>query len=68
MRGQITFRGWVFAGLAKTGTVWAETYRNQEGWTAREVFRGRDNQRIGLIVFDEAQKPVGVVQAAAQLP
>lgn len=69
MRGQLQLNGWShFRGTRLRPGLISNVYRNQEGWMAQEVFRGKNNQCIGLQVLDEKGQFVGMVSDVASLP
>lgn len=69
MRGQITLNGWShFRGVRLRPGLISNSYRNQEGWFAQEVFRGPKNILVGLQVLDEKNQFVGMVKSVEELP
>jgi hypothetical protein len=70
MKGQLSLNGWVY-GRAKQirPGLFSTHYRHEvTKWTAEELFTGRHNQRVGLLVRDEKGNSVGLVQSIKELP
>lgn len=72
MKGTIRFTvhsGWSYLRSHRLRPgLYSKIYRSKEGWTAQEVFRGRDNKLIGLQVVDSEGKTVGMCATAEDLP
>ena len=76
MRGQLQtqlavvfFRGWEHSGSTRLKKgLYSNRYRNQEGWTAQEVFGGAKDNFIGLQVHDSEGQFVGMAQKVEDLP
>lgn len=43
-------------------------YRRQDGWMAQEMFRGPQNQFMGLLITDSAGKFVRMAKGIEDLP
>lgn len=69
MRGQLEFKGWShFRSIKLRPGLFSNVYRNSEGWTAQEVFSGRNNRLLGLTVHDETGDSIGMVKTVQDLP
>ncbi len=69
MKGTLSINNWFFHGrIMHRPGLFSSHYRNREGWSAREIYQGHSNRRLGLLVSDEKGRAVGLVQNVSQLP
>jgi hypothetical protein len=69
MKGTLQVNGWFYHGriMLRPG-LFSSHYRNRDGWFAREIFQGRSNRRLGILVYNEKGHAVGLVQHVGELP